>query len=351
MAARATVRDDNQQAARAAALRHVGDHVPGISRVRAGAGFTYRTPAGKRVTSQSTLARIRALAIPPAWTSVWICPNAHGHLQATGRDARGRKQYRYHTEWRRVRDASKYSSLSSFARALPRIRRRVQKDLKRTGLPREKVLAIIVRLMETTYIRIGNAEYARTNGSFGLTTMRDRHVQSESGDVVLRFRGKSGKSHSVRIEDPRLARLVKRCRDVPGYQLFQYVDDAGVSHRIDSADVNDYLREISGTDFTAKDFRTWGGTLLAATQIKESPANARVAKSNEVAAVQFVAATLGNTVAVCRKSYVHPAVLEAFLDDDVHHIWRTSVGRPAAVRGLRIDERRLLRFLDRMRAT
>jgi DNA topoisomerase-1 len=297
------------------------------------------------VRDPRTLARIRALAIPPAWTDVWICPAPNGHLQATGRDARGRKQYRYHTDWRRVRDETKYGRLTAFARALPRLRRRVQSDLNRAGLPREKVLGAIVRLLETTFIRVGNEEYARDNGSYGLTTMRDRHVHIDGARVELRFRGKSGKVHSVPVTDRRLAHLVKRCRDLPGQQLFQYRDDAGAVRPVGSGDVNDYLREITGEEFTAKDFRTWGGTLLAASLLSRSQAERRT-RAGLVDAIKSVAERLGNTAAICRKCYVHPAVMDAFLDARAFARYRAASVRSDGLRGLGADERVLIRFLE-----
>jgi DNA topoisomerase-1 len=333
------------QAARAASLRYVSDGAPGLIRRRKGSGFTYATADGRVVRDGETVTRIRSLAIPPAWTDVWICAIPHGHLQATGRDARGRKQYRYHPKWRQVRDENKYAKLSAFARALPKIRRRVKADLELPGLPRSKVLAIIVRLLETTFIRVGNEEYARTNGSFGLTTMQDRHVRVEGSSVQLRFRGKSGKTHAVEIGDKRLAQLVRRCREVPGQHLFQYIDDDGQPQPVDSGDVNDYLREITGDDFTAKDFRTWGGTLLAAALVSEAPANAKHGKSALIAAVESVSKVLGNTVAICRKCYVHPAVLDAFVSAETFKRWKVARTRPAAVRTLAANERALLRFL------
>ncbi|MGC4002251.1 MAG: hypothetical protein QM811_03535 [Pirellulales bacterium] len=260
--------------------------------------------------------RIRSLVIPPAWTDVWIAPHANDHLQATGRDARGRKQYRYHPLWNASRDASKYSKTIAFARLLPKIRRRVTRDLKKRGLPKEKVLAAIVRLLETSLIRVGNDEYARTNRSFGLTTMRDRHAKVRGVTIRFQFRGKSGVQHDVDLESPRLAKIVKQCQDLPGQELFQYLDHERRVHDIGSDDVNDYLREISGQDITAKDFRTWAGTALAAhalQEFEEFDSQAR-AKRNITQAIERVAARLGNTVSVCRKCYVHPAVIEAYLD-------------------------------------
>lgn len=270
-----------------------------------------------------TLRRIRSLAVPPAWTEVWISPLPNGHLQASGRDARGRKQYRYHPAWRAMRDETKYARMLSFSEALPRIRARVEQDLAKPGLPREKVLAAVVRLLERTRIRVGNEEYARENGSFGLTTLRSEHVDVDGATLRFEFRGKSGKLHTVALADRRLARIVQRCQEVPGHELFHYVGDDGESHVVDSADVNDYVRDASGEDFTAKDFRTWAGTVLTATQLREVarkaadvPARqlARSRKQHVVRAIAHVAEQLGNTPAVCRKSYVHPVVLETYLE-------------------------------------
>lgn len=305
-----------REAAKSAGLRYVSDNSPGISRKRAGKGFHYTGPDGTAVRDKETLRRIRALAIPPAWTEVWICPLANGHIQATGRDARGRKQYRYHARWRATRDENKYDRMIAFGRALPRIRKRTGRDLARPGLPREKVLATVVRLLEATLIRVGNDEYARTNRTFGLTTLRDQHVSINGSKVQFQFRGKSGVRHSIDLDDRRLARIVRRCQDLPGQELFQYLTDDGQVQDVGSADVNDYLREITGADFTARDFRTWAGTVLAAMALQEfrdfdSKAEA---KRNIVRAIESVATRLGNTPAVCRKSYVHPAILELYSD-------------------------------------
>jgi DNA topoisomerase I len=299
-----------------ARLRYVSDTTPGIRRKRAGTGFSYRRPDGTLVHDAETLRRIRALAIPPAWTDVWICTLPNGHLQATGRDAKGRKQYRYHPRWRAVRDETKYTRLIAFGEALPRIRARVEKDLKRPDLPREKVLATVVRLLETTLIRVGNAEYAKANQSYGLTTMRNRHVAVEGATVRFHFRGKSGMDHRIDINDRRLANIVKRCKELPGAELFQYIDDDGQRQTIDSGDVNEYLHDITGDDFTAKDFRTWAGTLLAAMALQEFERfdSETQAKKNVVQAIERVAERLGNTPSVCRKCYVHPAVLDAYLE-------------------------------------
>jgi DNA topoisomerase-1 len=307
---------DPVASAKAARLHYVNDHDPGIRRVRAGKGFRYVRPDRRPVRDRGDLRRIKALAIPPAWTDVWICPDPDGHIQATGKDDRGRKQYRYHPRWRQVRDEAKYERTIAFGLALPGIRKRTEKDLARPGLPREKVLAAVVRLLETTLIRVGNEEYARENGSFGLTTMRDRHARIEGGTVAFSFRGKSGVRHTVELNDRRLAHIVKRCQDVPGQELFQYVDENGEHHTIDSADVSDYLRRVAGQEFTAKDFRTWAGTVLAARALQEFAAfdTKAEAKRNVVEAIERVAKRLGNTKTICRKCYVHPAVIEAYLD-------------------------------------
>ena len=300
-----------------AGLRHVTDErTPGIRRVGSPTRFRYRRPNGRPVSAPAELARIKALVIPPAWTDVWICPNPRGHLQATGRDGRGRKQYRYHTRFRQMRDEAKYARLPAFAQALRRIRRRTAADVRKRGLPRVKVLAAAVQLLEKTLIRIGNEEYARANGSVGLTTMHDRHAKIRGADVHFEFRGKSGVAHVVDLHDARLARVVKACRDLPGYELFQYVDDKGDRQTICSDDVNSYLRHISGDDFTAKDFRTWAGTVLAAQALARLArfTSQTEAKRNVVQAIAGVAKRLGNTKSVCRKCYIHPAILAAYMD-------------------------------------
>jgi len=329
---------DPRHSARAAGLRYSSDDRPGIRRVGAGKAFRYVTARGGRVSARDR-ARIRALVIPPAWTDVWICPDPRGHLQATGRDARGRKQYRYHPRWREVRDEDKYGRLSDFGRALPAIRRRIDRDLRRHGLPREKVLAAVVKLLETTFIRVGNEEYARQNRSYGLTTMRDAHVRVSGSKVRFLFRGKSGIQHQLELDDRRLARIVQRCRDLPGQQLFQYLDAERKVVDVGSSDVNAYLKDITGTDFTSKDFRTWAGTVLAATLLCESerPASATAAKKAVVRAIDEVARRLGNTRAVCRKCYVHPAVIDAYLNGTITR----AMGKPTAA------EAAILRLLQK----
>ncbi|HEX6415572.1 MAG TPA: DNA topoisomerase IB [Burkholderiales bacterium] len=299
---------DPARSAQAAGLRYVSDSTPGISRVRAGSAFRYSWPDGRPVREREVLARIKALAIPPAWESVWICPRGDGHIQATGRDARARKQYRYHRRWREVRDETKYGRMPAFASALSRIRRRVREDLALPGLPRDKVLATVVRLLEATRMRVGNEEYARANQSFGLTTLRTRQVRLQGSKMQFRFRGKSGVWHVFALCDRRLAAIVRRMRDLPGYELFQYVDGDGVTRAVDSDDVNAYLKGIAGEEFTSKDFRTWAGTVLAAQALQ------RVGKSGLSRAIEEVARALGNTKAVCRNCYIHPAIIEAHRD-------------------------------------
>jgi DNA topoisomerase-1 len=295
-------------------LCFVSDATPGIRRRRVGRHFSYLSPDGTPLRDPDAVRRIKALAIPPAWTDVWICPDPRGHIQATGRDARGRKQYRYHPRFRAVRDQAKYEHLIEFARMLPHIRRRVQEDLRRRGLHRERVLATIVALLDMTHIRVGNEEYARTNGSYGLTTLRNTHADVTSTSIRFRFRGKSGIEHEVGVSDRRLARVVRQCQELPGQALFQYVDESGEVHGVESGDVNAYLREITGADVTAKDFRTWAGTVLAASALCENGAceSAADMKRSVIAAIDAAAASLGNTRAICRSCYIHPTVLAVF---------------------------------------
>lgn len=336
---------DPLAAAGAVGLRYVSDDSPGIRRRRQREGFAYFAPNDHKIRDRETLARIRALAIPPAWKDVWICPRANGHLQATGKDARGRKQYRYHPHWREVRDSTKYDKLLALSQVLPALRRRVARDLAQPGMGRDKVLAAIVRLLESTYIRIGNDEYARTNGSYGLTTLRNHHAQVRGQRIRFHFRGKSGIEHQVDLEDPRLARIVRACQDLPGQDLFGYVDDDGTVRDVGSSDVNDYLREVTGQEFTAKDFRTWAGTVLATSILRRlpPPGSATEAKRQLVAAVKCVAQSLRNTQAVCRKCYIHPAVITAYSEGlfpnlDVHRR-----------RGLSLDESVTVTLLRRHR--
>ena len=315
--------------------------MPGIRRVRHGKGFRYVRPDGRTVRSPEELRRIRDLAIPPAWTDVWISPLDNAHLQAVGRDARGRKQYRYHADWRTIRDSTKFSHMVAFGKALPKIRHRVKRDLTRHGLPKEKVIATIVRLLDTTLIRVGNEEYARQNNSFGLTTLRNKHVDITRGKMYFYFQGKSGIKHEISLEDPHLAKTVRRLRDLPGYELFQYVDENGEIHSVGSADVNEYLREIMGEDCTAKDFRTWHGTVLAMQALCAAGkcTSKRGAKRQIKRALEHVASRLGNTVAICKKCYVHPAILDAYIqgrmpDSDralIHFLSRTQTSSNAAI--------------------
>lgn len=306
---------DPEKSAAAAGLHYVCDNQPGIQRRRCGKGFSYSDPAGNRIADPEERQRIESLAIPPAYTDVWICPDPNGHLQATGRDAKGRKQYRYHPRWREVRDETKFNRMIAFGTALPMIRQRASQDLARRGLPREKVLATVIRLLELTLIRVGNQEYARDNNSYGLTTLRDRHVKVSGSTIKFQFRGKSGVKHALRLQDRRLAKIVKRCQDIPGYELFQYLDDDGNRQTIDSSDVNAYLQAITGECFTAKDFRTWTATVLALTTLQQcDPCTSETAGKKTISQmIKTVSQELGNTPTVCRKYYVHPAVVEAYL--------------------------------------
>ncbi len=305
-----------ENAARDAGLRYVSDRNPGIRREKKSGRFLFLHPSGGKVRDAATLGRIRALVIPPAWTSVWICPDPRGHVQAVGHDARGRKQYRYHTRWREVRDQDKYTHMMAFARALPRIRRRVARDLRQPGSPREKILAAVVSLLETTLIRVGNDEYAAHNGSYGLTTLHNRHVRVRGSGINFTFRGKSGKQHQIHVEDPKIARIVRRCQDLPGQELFAYLDEQGRARDVGSQDVNHYLRAAGGGDYTAKDFRTWIGTVLAATAFREleKATSPTQAKKNVATVIASVAGVLGNTPAVCRKCYIHPEIVASYLE-------------------------------------
>jgi DNA topoisomerase-1 len=342
------------ESAQIAGLRYINDgRMPGIRRLGSSSrGFRYVAANGRAVTDRTELQRIRSLVIPPAWRDVWICPIALGHIQATGRDARGRKQYRYHPRWREVRDEVKYGRLIAFARTLPRMRRRTEADLRRSGLPREKVLAAVVQLLEKTLIRIGNEEYARQNHSFGLTTMRDQHARIQGATVHFEFRGKSGIAHAVDLRERRLVAIIKACRDLPGYELFQYVDGEGRRQVVDSADVNGYVREISGEDFTAKDFRTWAGTVLAAQALAElttvrSPAHAKLKIAR---AVEIVSKRLGNTKAVCRKCYIHPAILDAYVDGvTIRSVRLPASGASTGRARLSADESAVIALLSKKR--
>ncbi|CAN5552809.1 DNA topoisomerase IB [soil metagenome] len=334
---------DPHVSARAAHCRYVDDGSPGIKRLRSGRGFTYVAVDGHRIRDAASLKRFRRLVIPPAWTNVWICPSVDGHIQVTGRDARGRKQYRYHPRFREVRDETKYARMIEFASALPSIRARIDQDLSRAGVSRERVLATVVRLLEITLIRIGNEEYARDNGSFGLTTMRSRHVDVEGSTITFSFRGKSGKSHVVKVSDRRVAKIVARCHDLPGEVLFQY-DDEGL-RAIESSDVNDYLRAVSGDAFTAKDFRTWAGTVLAAEALAPL---AEVSQKGIATAVKAVAGRLGNTPAVCRRCYIHPEVFESFADGSLGPALNVrAVDEAPPTASLSALERAVLRLLQK----
>ncbi|MGQ0766421.1 MAG: DNA topoisomerase IB [Gemmatimonadota bacterium] len=335
------------ECAKAARLRYVNDSAPGIARRRRGQAFVYLDRHGKQVRDSPTLERIRSLVVPPAWRQVWICPMSDGHLQATGRDARMRKQYRYHARWRTVRDETKYDRLAGFGLALPMIRRCVDRDLDRTGLPREKVLAAMVLLLETTFIRVGNPEYERANGSYGLTTLKDRHATVAGSTIRLRFRGKSGRTHSISLRNARLARIVRRSRELPGQDLFQYVGDDESPQRLTSSDVNDYLRSTSGEDFTAKDFRTWAGTLLAARGLRaHNPSRPQSELKAAVAElVADVARSLGNTAAVCRRCYIHPSVVEALLSPETHEAWCSATDTCTLISGLDEEESALVAWL------
>jgi len=336
-----TTPEDAAAQARAVRLRYVSDRKPGIRREGTAPDFRYIGPDGRRVREKAALERIRALAIPPAWTGVWVCPHPNGHIQATGRDAKGRKQYRYHPRWRAARDATKYDRMVAFGHALPAIRARVDQDLSHRGLPREKALAAVVRLLDVSHIRVGNEEYARENRHFGLTTLRNRHASVAGSTVRLRFTGKSGQKHTVELRDRRLAQVVRKCQELPGQELFEYEED-GEPRPVRSDDVNAYLREITGEDFTAKDFRTWAGAVLAAEELaaRGPAASAAEAKSNIVGAVDVVASALGNTRAVCRKCYIHPRVLEAYDKGQL-----VSAADPPA-EGLSPVETGLLAFLE-----
>jgi DNA topoisomerase-1 len=329
-----------------AGLIYVSDNDPGFRRRRAGKAFTYLTPKNRRLAAGKELKRIASLAIPPAYRDVWICMQARGHLQATGRDARGRKQYRYHPDWRRLRDGAKFDRMAAFGAALPRLRRRLKADLALAGLPRDKVLAVIVMLLDATRVRVGNVEYARDNKSFGLTTLRSRHVSFiRDGRALLNFRGKGGVQHEILIDDRRIVRIVRRCQELPGQHLFQFVNDHGQRCPVDSGQVNDYLQQIMGEKFTAKDFRTWGATLHAITLLAASPLpdtpSERAFKREIVRVVKRVAEQLRNTPAVCRKSYINPAVFDMWRSGDIHR----SFGTGLVNAGSRKTETLVLSFL------
>ena len=329
----------------AGGLRYSSDFEKGLRRLHAGKGFEYLDAKGDRIADEETLDRIKSLAIPPAWTDVWICADERGHLQATGRDARGRKQYRYHPRWRELRDADKFDHLMEFARVLPRIRRRVREDIQLAGLPRRKVLALLVQLLERTCIRIGNERYAEENDSFGLTTMRNRHVKVSGARVEFQFRGKSGKFHRIAIDDPQIARIVRHCRDLPGQELFQYRDEKDEVQSVTSSDVNDYLKEVSGYDeISTKDFRTWNGSVFVASMLRgRVRRDERVGITHVAAAVRAASQQLGNTPAICRKSYVHPRVLDP-------RTWQQALAASRrGPRGLRAEEAAFLSLIRPLR--
>ena len=343
------VLNTNSVVASAAGLRYVSDESPGIRRRKKRGGFTYVGPDGRVIRNAAELKRIASLAVPPAWTDVWICTHPRGHLQATGRDAKGRKQHRYHTAWRVHRDENKFDRMQGFAAALPNIRRRARADLAKPGLPRDKVLATIVQLLEKSLIRVGNEEYVRQNQSFGLTTLRNRHVQVRGGKLSFQFRGKSGVRHSVEITDRQLARIVKQCRDLPGQELFQYQDDSGELQPVDSGDINDYLKSVAGDDYTAKDFRTWSGTVLALAALREFPpaTTKKQAEKIVVVAIEAVAKMLGNTRTVCRKSYVHPGIIDCYVEGAIEKaLSRSKVTRKPGLRADEVAVLTLLRYLQ-----
>ena len=340
---------DPVEAAEEAGLRYVSDEQPGYTRRRRGQSFQYFDTDGKLIQDEARLLRIGRLAIPPAYHDVWICPLPNGHIQATGRDDRSRKQYRYHERWRAIRDENKYDRILTFAAALPKIRRRVQADLKLSELKREKVLAAVLQLLERTFIRVGNEEYARQNKSFGLTTMKDRHVKVRGKKLQFRFRGKGGKEHEVDFMDRRLAKIVRKLQDLPGQDLFQYFDEEGKLCNVTSQDANDYLREITGEDFTAKDFRTWAGTVLTAMALnaQEKFATKKEAKSNLKNAIAAAAKLLRNTPTVCRKCYVHPAIVESYLNGNLIEGLQTKLDEAEEIPDFSDDERAVLNFLNR----
>jgi DNA topoisomerase-1 len=339
--------------AKAADLRYVSDAKPGITRksrtLRGKLHFDYFGPDGKKITDEETLRRIKRLAVPPAWKDVWICPTENGHIQAVGRDDKGRKQYRYHERWTEVRDETKYGRMMAFAQALPGIRRRVDADLRKKDMSRERVLAAVVRLLETTLIRVGNDEYAQQNRSYGLTTLRNRHARVRGSEIIFQFLGKSGKAHRISLKDPRLAKFVRRCQDLPGQELFGYIDKTGEVRDVRSEDVNAYLREISGADFTAKDFRTWAGTVLAAVALHELTGftSKREAKKNITQAIEAVSRMLGNTAAICRKCYVHPEIFESYLSGQTISTLKQRAERKlrSELKGLRPEEAAVMMLL------
>jgi DNA topoisomerase I len=341
--------DDPKDAAQSAGLSYVSDDEKGLRRERAGNSFRYVKANGDPVADEATLERIRKLAIPPAWTDVWICPKANGHLQATGRDARGRKQYRYHPQFREVRESTKYEHMLEFARALPSIRGKLAEHMALRGLPREKVLATIVHLLETTLIRVGNEDYAKENKSYGLTTLRNPHVSVEGTELRFRFKGKSGKSWRLQLKDRRVAKIVRACQELPGQKLFEYLDENGEPKEVTSSDVNAYLKEITGREVTAKDFRTWAGTVLAALALREFERadSQATTKKNLRAAVEQVAQRLGNTPAICRKCYVHPEVLAAYIEGGLELKIKDEAPAPESATALKVEEKAVLAMLEK----
>ncbi|MCZ0962037.1 DNA topoisomerase IB [Paracoccus benzoatiresistens] len=340
---------DPRDAAKEAGLVYVNDDMPGITRRKSGKGFSYWGPDGRAITDKAERQRLASLAIPPAYTDVWICPDPRGHIQATGRDDKGRKQYRYHPDFRAVRDSAKYDHMLEFAHALPQIRARVDQDMSRRGMPAEKVLATVVHLLENTMIRVGNADYVKQNKSHGLTTLRDRHVSFEGNEVRFRFKGKSGKEWNLGLRDRRVARIVRAAQDIPGQHLFQYLDEDGERQKVTSTEVNAYLRDISGQNVTAKDFRTWTGTVLAALALAEYEKcdSQAAAKRNIRDAIERVSSRLGNTPTICRKCYIHPQVIDAYLADELKLELREEIEEDLQQPGLRPEERQVLEFLKK----
>lgn len=338
-----------RESAHEAKLRYVQDDIPGITRVKQGKQFIYKDASGKIIRDKALNLRINNLAFPPAYKNVWICPYANGHLQATGIDDRGRKQYRYHEKWREIRDETKYDKMLDFGKALPKIRKQIKKDLKLEGLSKEKVVAAVIVLLEKTLIRVGNEEYAKENKSYGLTTFHNKHVEIHGANIHFEFKGKSGVCHSIDLNDKRLAKIIKNCRDLPGHELFEYLDSWGTRYSVHSGDVNEYLHRVTGKEFTAKDFRTWYGTVLAAEALKgfkEFDSEAE-AKKNIITAVESVAKSLGNTKAVCRKCYIHPAVINSYMDKTLVKNLQGHVGvmLKASLHSLSSEETAVMIFL------
>ena len=343
---------DPAQVAKSVGLRYVTDASHGIARNRVGKHFSYVGLDGKPIRDPVELQRIKKIGIPPAWINVWICPTDRGHILATGRDAKGRKQYRYHPLWREVRDETKYDKLISFGESLPGLREQVEHDLALHGLPYEKVIATIVRLLDTTLIRVGNEEYVRENGSYGLTTMLNKHVKVDQAQLHFHFKGKSGREHRIDVKDRQLARIVKRLQSLPGQELFQYIDEDKVPRSVESNDVNDYLRQTSGQEFTAKDFRTWGGTVIASIMLQQLGAfdSETQGKRNITEAIKTTAQRLGNTPAICRKCYIHPGVIDAYMDGSLVNFFKQydKHARKHAQEGLSDEESKVLAFLERI---